>query len=130
MFSKPEEVIMAILSALFVILTYFIAGYSGASVTYILMITGFTAIWALATFLLWQAGRIEKLYPIVLGALVACWWPWLEWFAVRGVVATGGEVLMVSKPWYATWWFKIVLAMLPIVIGYYRMWRKSQKPKF
>lgn len=130
MFSKPEEVIMAILATLWVVATYFIAGYSGASPKYMFLITGLTVVWAVASFLLWQAGRVERLYPVLIGALIACWWPWLDWFAVRNVVVPQGEVLLMTKPWYASWTFKLILALLPIVLGYVRMWRNSRKVKF
>lgn len=131
MFNKPEELIMAILFAIWVGLTYCAAAYAtGASAKYVLLITGFTALWSVASFLLWQAGRVSGLYPVLVGAWVACWWPWLDWFALRGVVATGSDVLVVVKPWYASWWFKLTLSALPIIGGYVYQWRKSQKPRF
>lgn len=130
MFNKPEELIMAILFVLWVGLNYMAAAYAtGASVKYVLLITGFTTLWSLVSFLLWQAGRVNGLYPILVGAWVACWWPWLDWFAVRGVVPTG-DILVVVKPWYASWWFKLMLTALPIVGGYAYRWRQLQKPNF
>lgn len=131
MLNKPEELIMAFLLAVWVVLTYCAAAYAtGASVKYVFLITGFTALWSVVSFVLWQAGRASGLYPVLAGALVACWWPWLDWLAVRGVAATGNDVLVVVKPWYASWWFKLTLVALPIVGGYVRQWRKSQKPNF
>ena len=131
MMNKPEEVIMACLAALWVVITYVLIRFTGAQWSYVLMVTGFTAVWAFVAFVLWQAGRIEKIYPLLIGALVAFWWPLLDWFSVRGVVATPtSEVVMLVKPWYASWWFKLVLAVAPVVLGYVRMWRKMQKPKF
>lgn len=131
MLNKPEELIMAFLLAVWVVLTYCAAAYAtGASVKYVFLITGFTALWSVVSFILWQAGRANGLYPVLAGALVACWWPWLDWLAVRGVAATGNDVLVVVKPWYASWWFKLTLVALPIVGGYVRQWRKSQKPNF
>lgn len=131
MMNKPEEVIMACLAVLWVVISYVLVRFTGAQWSTVLLVSGLTAIWSLAVFLLWQAGRVGKIYPLLIGALVACWWPWLDWFAVRDVqVAPQSDVLVVVKPWYASWWFKMSLSMLPVLIGYVRMWRKSQKPKF
>ncbi len=80
MFSKPEEVIMACLAALWVVLTYVAVRFTGHWGT-VLAVTGFTALWATVVFLLWQAGKIEKLYPpsirgfggvLVVGAGLVC----------------------------------------------------------
>ena len=131
MFQKPEEVIMAILAAAWVVLTYFLAGWTGATAKYVLLISGLTAGWAVVAFWLWRAGWADELWPLLLGGLVACWWPWLDGFALRHIVApAAGEVLVVGKPWYASWLFKIILALLPVVGGYVYKWRKGQKPKF
>lgn len=129
MFSKPEEVIMACLAAFWTVLTYVAVRFTGDWTT-VLMVTGCTAVWAVVVFLLWQAGRLGKLYPFAWGGLVACWWAVLDWFALRGVAVPAGEVVVLSKPWYASWWLKLTLMALPIVVGYVRMWRKSQRPKF
>ncbi len=129
MFSKPEEVIMACLAALWVVLTYVAVRFTGHWGT-VLAVTGFTALWATVVFLLWQAGKIEKLYPLALGGLVACWWSVLDWFALRGVTVPAGDVLVMQKPWYASWWLKLTLSAIPVVLGYVRMWRNSQKPHF
>ena len=80
MMNKPEEVIMACLAVLWVVITYVLIRFTGAQWSYVLMVTGFTAVWAFVAFVLWQAGRIEKIYPLLIGALVACWWPLLDWF--------------------------------------------------
>lgn len=130
MFQKPEEVIMVILAAAWVVLTYFLAGWTGATAKYVLLITGLTAGWAVLAFWLWKAGWADKLWPLLLGALVACWWPWLDGFALRNVVAPAGGVLVVGKPWYASWLFKLILALLPVLGGYAHKWRKAQKTKF
>ncbi len=45
---------MAILAALWVVLTYFIADYLGAPTHTALLISALTLIWALVFFILWQ----------------------------------------------------------------------------
>lgn len=129
MLNKPEEFIMAILFVIWVGLTYYAAAYAtGASVKYVLLITIWTALWSVVSFLLWRAGKVGVLYPVLAGALVACWTPWLDWFAVRGVV--GNDMLVINKPWYASWFFKMLLVLVPTVGGYIYQWRKAQKPNF
>ena len=46
MFKRPEELIMAVLAALWVVLTYFAASYFGAPVHTALLICTLTLIWA------------------------------------------------------------------------------------
>ena len=46
MFKRPEELIMAVLAALWVVFTYFLASYFGAPTQTALLITAFTLIWA------------------------------------------------------------------------------------
>lgn len=120
MFSKPEELIMAILGALWTVVTYFLAAYvTSANVKYVVLITGLTAIWSVVSFFLWKFDRWLFLWPILLGLLVACWTPWLDWFALRGVATVSNEALLVvQKPWYAGWTFKGILIVIPIILGY------------
>lgn len=129
MFKRPEELIMAIFALLWVGLAYFVAGWAtAASVKYTWWITGLNLVWVVVAFLLWQADRIRLIYPILLGALVLCWTPWLDWFMVRHVVpAADGSVLLPARPWYATWTFKLVLTILPIIGGYVWQWRRHRQ---
>lgn len=70
MFKRPEELIMAVLAALWVVFTYFLASYFGAPAQTALLITALTVIWA-ALFLFYGnaattawSGRSSS----------ACWW--------------------------------------------------------
>ena len=51
---KPEEIIMAVLAALWVILTYFVLTYIGAHLETSLTITGLTLLWCVVAFVFWQ----------------------------------------------------------------------------
>lgn len=131
MFRKPEELIMAVLGALWLVATYFLADYATyGSLKYVLMITGFTAIWAIISFVLWKHDRWMAIWPILLGALVACWWPWLDWFALKDILpATQDAFIVLPTPWYASWMFKSIIALIPMILGWivqYRLRRERQ----
>ncbi|MDO4641152.1 MAG: hypothetical protein Q4A84_05545 [Neisseria sp.] len=129
MFKRPEELIMAVLAALWVVLTYFLAGYIGAPTQTALLIAALTLIWAGVFFMLWQRGHSAWSWPVFLGLLVACWWPALDWYAIRNLVAAGvaSETIVIGKPWYASWTFKIILAVVPVVLGYGFKWKIARK---
>ena len=132
MFDRPEELIMTVLAAVWVIMTYFAAAYLGADLKSTLMITGLTLVWAVIAFVLWQAGRAAVLWPVLLGLLLACWWPYLDWMVIRSAIPEGtasGDVIIVKRPWYATWTFKLVLSALPVIGGYLWKWQQSRKRK-
>lgn len=129
MFKRPEELIMAVLAVLWVVFTYFAADYFGAPAETSLLITTLTAIWALVFFLLWQKNRTAWLWPLFLGLLVACWWPFLDWFAIKDIVITGAQAdtILIAKPWYASWVFKAIIAVLPVIGGYAVKWKIRRK---
>lgn len=129
MFKRPEELIMAVLAALWVVLTFFLASYIGAPTQTALLISALTLIWAGVFFMLWQHDRSAWVWPLFLGLLVACWWPYLDWYALKDIIAPGatGETIVVNKPWYATWTFKTVIALIPAVAGYVWKWKASRK---
>lgn len=129
MFSKPEELIMAVLGALWVVATYFLSSYATAGSTkYVLLITALTALWAVISFLFWKFDRWMFLWPLLLGLLAACWTPWLDWFALRDVLAASGDALLVvQKPWYAGWIFKGMLICVPMVLGYVYQFRRQHQ---
>lgn len=129
MFKRPEELIVAILAILWVVLTYFSANYFGAPTQTSLLITALTLIWAAVCFVLWQRNLSRYIWPCFLGLLVACWWPFLDWFAISGLVPAQSvsETIIVAKPWYATWAFKIIIALVPAAIGYFIKWKRSRK---
>lgn len=129
MFKRPEELIMAVLAALWVVLTFFLVSYFGAPTQTALLISALTLIWAAVFFMLWQRHLTSWIWPVFLGLLVACWWPYLDWYAVRDLIAAdvAGETIVVGKPWYATWTFKGILAVIPVVLGYGMRWKFAHK---
>ena len=130
MFKRPEELIMAILATLWIIFTYFTATYLGTPIQTALLIALLTLVWASIFFMLWQHNRTAWLWPLFLGLLVACWWPFLDWYAIRNIVPTGSGTIIVNKPWYASWTFKIILALLPTLVGYIWRIKQHRKQKF
>ena len=124
---RPEEVIMAVIAALWVVLTYSCARYLGAPVHTVLLISALTLIVLVPAFLLWQRNRVAWLWPLFLGLLVACWWPFLDWWAVKDLVLPGGDTIVLQRPWYASWTFKLVLAVLPVLGGYAWMWQQRRR---
>ncbi|MCP1660222.1 hypothetical protein [Neisseria perflava] len=131
MFKRPEELIVLILAVLWIVLTYFLAAYTGAAAYTVLLISVLTAVWAVVCFFLWQRGLSRLIWPLFLGALVACWWPWLDWYAVKDFIAPGAEsqAIVVAKPWYAGWTFKIILAAIPVALGYAFKWKRARQTK-
>ena len=123
---KPEEAVMAVLAALFVVLTYAAASCFGARRETALLVAALTLIVLLPAFLLWQRNRAARLWPCLLSALAACWWPFLD--GVAGPEDLPADAL----PWYATWTFKLVFALLPAAAGYgwmlYRRRSGRKKP--
>lgn len=128
---KPEEIIMAVLAALWVILTYFILNYFGVRTETTLTITGLTLLWSIVTFVFWQKNLLMWIWPVFVGLLVACWWPWFDWFAMKDVIDQSriGDTLLLTRPWYATWGFKFAIAIVPIVLGYVGAWKLAQRRK-
>lgn len=132
MFDRPEEILMAVLAALWVVVTYVLASLLGASAKYIWLITGLTGVWSLVAFLLWQGNRTHLLWPILLGLLTACWWPYLDWLVLRDIAPAAADasgVLVLQKPWYASWTFKLILSVLPILAGYAWKFHASRQRK-
>ncbi|HFC6393979.1 hypothetical protein [Neisseria bacilliformis] len=131
MFKRPEEFIVAVLAALWVAASYFAAARFGAPAHTALLIAVLTLLWAIVFFLLWQRERTRLLWPLFLGLLAACWWPMLDWYAVRGIVPpeTAGEMIVIAKPWYASWTFKIILALIPAAAGYAWMFKTSRRDR-
>lgn len=125
---RPEEAIMAVIAALWVVLTYFCAVYLGAPAQTALLITALTLLVMIPLFLLWQRNRAGWLWPLFLGCLVACWWPFLDWWAVKDVVMPAGGTIVLQRPWYASWTFKMILSLLPVAAGYVWIWRRRKTP--
>lgn len=127
MFNKPEEIIMAILGITWIIATYFLAGYAtNASLKYMLIITLLTTLWSVISFFLWKTNHFSWLWPILLGALAACWWPWFDWFALRNIPNISG-VYVLQKPWYASWTFKLLISSIFMILGYLFKWHRYRK---
>lgn len=130
MLNKPEEFIMAVLAGLWVVLTYFVADYTGMPTHTVLLITALTLIWAAVLFLLWQRNRVRLIWPCFLGLLIACWWPLFDWLAVKDVVnpAALGDTIIVARPWYATWTAKFIYALIPTLLAYVVLWKLKHQP--
>ncbi|MDK4684737.1 hypothetical protein QDY72_06030 [Kingella negevensis] len=93
MFNKPEEILMAILAAIWMGANYYLAALATSAMPkYTFMITIAVVVWTCLTF-------------------------WLDWFT-QGVN---------PAPWYATWWFKLILVALPIVGFYGKEWANRHK---
>lgn len=129
MFKRPEELIVAVLAALWVVLAYLIANYLGAPAQTKLLIAALTLICAAVCFVLWQRNLSRAVWPFFLGLLTACWWPYLDWMAVRDILQPGAEsaAIVVNRPWYAGWTFKIIIAAVPVVLGYAVKWKLHGK---
>lgn len=127
MFKRPEELILATLTALWVVLTYLIANYFGAPMQTKLLISALTLICSVVCFVLWQRNLSRNIWPFFLGLLTACWWPYLDWVAVRDILVSGGTIsadtIVIAKPWYATWTFKWIIALAPVLLGYAVKWK-------
>ncbi|MDK4697849.1 hypothetical protein QDY71_08845 [Kingella negevensis] len=118
MFNKPEEILMAILAAIWMGANYYLAALATSAMPkYTFMITIAVVVWTCLTFWLWHKEVLFRVYPIMLGLLVGCWTFWLDWFT-QGVN---------PAPWYATWWFKLILVALPIVGFYGKEWANRHK---
>ena len=81
MFKRPEEIIVLILALLWVGLSYYFAAILISDAYTILLITVLTFVWAAICFLLWQRNLSRHIWPLFLGSLVACWWPYFTWLA-------------------------------------------------
>ncbi|MBF0803439.1 MULTISPECIES: hypothetical protein [Neisseria] len=131
MFKRPEELIVAVLAALWVVLAYLAADYLGAPAQTKLLISALTLICTALCFILWQRNLSRAVWPFFLGMLTACWWPYLDWMAVRDILVPGAEssAIIINKPWYAGWTFKTILAAAPVVLGYAVKWKLHSKHK-
>ncbi|QEY24676.1 hypothetical protein [Neisseria animalis] len=127
MFKRPEELIVLVLALLWVALTYFGSASFGADAATVFLITGLTLAWAAVCFLLWQRNLSRMIWPLFLGALAACWWPLLDWYAVKDIPAAGN--IPTDTPWYAGWTFKGILAAIPVIIGYLAKWKRARRLK-
>lgn len=131
MFKRPEELIVLILALLWVALTYFTAAYFIADNYTVLLITSLTFVWAVVCFVIWQRNLSRMVWPLFLGALVACWWPLLDWLAVKDILLAGAQndAILVAKPWYAGWTFKLILAAVPVLAAYFVKWKRAKQRK-
>lgn len=119
MFKRPEEIIVLVLALLWVALSYYFAAILISDAYTILIITVLTFIWAIACFFLWQRNLSRHIWPLFLGSLVACWWPYFTWLASDVPEGT----------WYSGWTFKSIIALIPVVVAYVFKWKRSRKNK-
>lgn len=123
MFDKPEEWMVAFLSALWLVVTFFAAQYlvGEHNITVAWLITALSTLCIVVGFLAWKYDIWLKVYPIFLGLLVLCWSPLLDLFASQSTLP--------ENVWYTTWPVKITLALVPIIIGYALKYRREQQRK-
>jgi len=117
MFKRPEEIIVLILALLWVALSYYFAAILISDAYTILLITVLTFVWAAICFLLWQRNLSRHIWPLFLGSLVACWWPYFTWLASDVPEGT----------WYSGWTFKSIIALIPVVAAYIFKWKQRKK---
>ncbi|WP_245636583.1 hypothetical protein [Eikenella longinqua] len=134
MLKRPEEVMVAVLAAVFVVLTYAAASYFGALGQTALLVAALTLIVLLPAFLLWQRNRAAWLWPCLLGLLAACWWPYFDARGAQslpvGLLQQDAAAAAEALPWYAGWTFKLLLAALPVAVGYgWMLYRRYGKKK-
>ncbi len=124
---KPEEFIIAVIGILWVILSYFIADYLGAPTQTTLLISVLSLLWVIVAFIVWQRQWMDWIWPVFLALLVACWWPLLDWLAIKDIIlpSANTDTIVIAKPWYDTWTFKIILSLIPMLLGYAAKWRLS-----
>ncbi|EEZ43537.1 predicted protein [Neisseria gonorrhoeae 35/02] len=60
----------------------------------------------------------RHIWPLLLGCLTACWWPYLNQSVAPG-----------SLPWHASWTFKTILALIPATAGYLFKWKQYRQRK-
>lgn len=119
MLRKPEELILAALGLIWVASTFFLCRRLGMDFVYCLQIAGATLLWVIVLFVLWQRGKTRLIWPLFCGLLVACWWPVLDWIALPQLTpVTGSDLIILQRPWYASWTFKILLALAAVSAGY------------
>ncbi|MDO4696612.1 MAG: hypothetical protein Q4A49_03660 [Neisseria sp.] len=135
MFKRPEELIMAILAAVWIVFTYFAASWFGAPGQTALLIAALNTVWTLVLFFLWLRGRHSLIWPLFLGLAAACWFPLLDWFAVSRlhIGGTPANDYPFETPWFASLPFKTVSAVLPVIAAYtfkFKQYRKRKRQSF
>ena len=130
MLNKPEELIMALLAALGVVLTFIFCRYLNMPTDTGLLTTTLTLLWAVIFFLLWQRGLTRHIWPIFLGLWVVCWWRAIYWSATQ-IILNGDNNAHTEISWYGSWPALITYALIPVVIGYLIKWQshKNHQPQ-
>ncbi len=124
---KPEEFIMAVIGVLWTILTFYVTRYSiGTTTNIALLVTVLTILWIILSFKLWQKAWLGWIWPVMLGLLVACWWPTLDHVANEAMLTSTTPL---AAPWYASWIFKGIIAVMPVLLGYGLAWKMNHNRK-
>ena len=96
-----------------------------------LKVTIATGVLLAALFVAWQMGVFRKWFlPFVAGAFVACWYPLLDWIAIKKHLPQGltaDTPIIFNAPWYASWTFKLSLTAAVIVASGIWLWIKRKK---
>ncbi|QRN41691.1 MAG: hypothetical protein GKC53_06230 [Neisseriaceae bacterium] len=129
MFKKPEEIIIAILGIVWIILCYFINRWLVVSNDITVQIILYNIVWVITTFLVWKNEKIYLTWPIFLGLFVTAWTPLLTWYAQKsaGYDIQTANLMCIQMPWFATWYVKFGLVLAVMFIGYIILLIKNRK---
>ena len=132
MFQEPEDFILAAFAIVWTGVTFLLCKqFIGMDISGSLKVTIATGVLLAALFVAWQMGVFRKWFlPFVAGAFVACWYPLLDWIAIKKHLPQGltaDTPIIFNAPWYASWTFKLSLTAAVIVAGFVWLWVKRKK---
>ena len=132
MFQEPEDFILAAFAIVWTGVTFLLCKqFIGMDISGSLKVTIATGVLLAALFVAWQMGVFRKWFlPFVAGAFVACWYPLLDWIAIKKHLPQGSTAdtpIIFNAPWYASWAFKLSLTAAVIVASGIWLWVKGKK---
>ncbi|MFH4354809.1 MAG: hypothetical protein WDW20_04470 [Neisseriaceae bacterium] len=134
MTKKPEEIILAALGIVWMFASYFLARYLGMDIGTSIQLLLYNAVWVIFFYSVWKNAFLYLTWPVFLGAFIAAWTPLLDGYAQLhkpGSVTTQSlSWACAPLPWYATWYFKFILVMSVVFIGYLILLIKNRKIDF
>ena len=132
MFQEPEDFILAAFAIVWTGVTFLLCKqFIAMDLSGSLKVTIATGVLLTALFVAWQMGVWRKWFlPLIAGAFVACWWPLLDWIAIKKHLPQGvaaNTPIIFNAPWYASWTFKLSLTAAVIVAGFVWLFIKRSK---
>ena len=120
MFQEPEDFILAAFAVVWTGVSFLLCKqFIGMDLSGSLKVTIATGVLLAALFVAWQMGVWRKWFtPLMAGAFVACWWPLLDWIAIKKNMPqnfVADTPIIFNAPWYASWTFKLSLTAVGIV---------------